>query len=107
MHRVSLEIDLLAKLFLDFLLHLVLYDTLATPGVLHPLGVTLAAIVRHHALEPAHLDLSGNQLLDEGNINSYSIGNAAGANFMGVKLRDNMNLFLSGMNTLPGVTVRW
>ncbi|MFT4822128.1 MAG: hypothetical protein ACI9GB_002428 [Halioglobus sp.] len=105
MHRLPLEIDLLRELFFNFLLHFVLHNTFATARVLHPLGVTLTAIVSDHALKPTRFDFSGNEFFNEGDINTYPIGNAAGANFVGVKLRHYVYLFLARMNTLPRVTI--
>jgi hypothetical protein len=93
MHRLPLEIDLLRELFFNFLLHFVLHNTFAT------------ARVRDHALKPTRFDFSGNEFFNEGDINTYPIGNAAGANFVGVKLRHYVYLFLARMNTLPRVTI--
>ncbi len=94
MHPPGLEFDLLSKLLFDFLLHFILNNAFAPLRFLHALGVPLAAIVRHHAFESAGLDLTSDKLFDKGYINTYSVGDPAGANFMGVKLRDNMNPLL-------------
>lgn len=99
-----LEIHFALELRLDALLQV---EALGTRGlalaVAQPLLVAIAAVLCHQPGKAFRFQLTGNQRFDEGNIDTDTIGDATGANAVGVKFRNNMQLLLAGEMALPGV----
>ena len=106
---ILLDLDFPMKFRFNFLLGFILGDT-ALPGrVLHALLITLLSVVGHQLWKPLGLGFPGDQLLDKSDVDAYPISDTAGANLMGVKLSNNMNLLLPGVLATPGVSKgrRW
>ena len=87
----------LQKFTLDSLLEFETRDTSVANGVSQPLLVPALAIMMHQLCETLRFGLPGDKLLDKRYIDTNPIGNAAGANFVGVKFRHNANLLLPRM----------
>ena len=87
----DLDFLFLQKFALDFLLEFITRYTGAANGVSQPLLVPALAIMMHQLCETLRFRLSGDKFLYERYIDTNPIGNAAGANFVGVKFRHNAN----------------
>ena len=97
---------LLLELALYFLLLLVATHSSTGVAVTHALPESLLTIMRHQPGEAVLLYLSGDQFLDKGDINAHPVGNAAGANLVGMKFSNDVYLFLTAVRALAGVAVR-
>ena len=93
------------KLTLDALFLLVAAGTAVSIAVAHALLVALAPVVGHQPGEAVFLDFTGNQLFNKRNIDSNTVCDPAGTDFVGMELGHDMDLLLTAMGTATGVTV--
>ena len=102
-----LDLDFPLELRFNFLLRFVLSDTVFASRVLHAFLITLLSVVGHQLWKPLGLGFPCDQLLDKSDIYADPISYTAGANLMGVKLSNNMDLLFPGVLTIPGVSKGW
>lgn len=95
------------KFALNFLLQFIPRDTGTFLRFAQSLLIAPFAIELYQLCKTPSLGFSRDEFFYEGDINSHAVGDAAGANLVGMIFGHNMNLLLSRIGTFTGVTVRW
>ena len=103
--RGTLEVNFLFEFMFDLLLQFIPGNAFPDTGVTQALLVALPTIVGDKARKTLGFNFTRYQLLDKRYIDTDSVSNSAGPDFVRVKFSHDMNLLLPRMGALPGVPI--